>query len=243
MAVNGPRIMGYAYSEGPTYGVAAPLVVNSTLAIVEQLTPGTTTYVRPLAPELFDAQLATWAAGLSAMAGAPAGTYAVTYDATTQRVTIATTNAVAFAPVMIGNLAAWLGFTQTLTGFGLTWTGASAPAALAELLGVTIEPAEDSARVDLTSYRHGRSIAIAWGNHQTHRVRLTFSRSTTLAQIKAGYLTAGRVRIWQFGDATAYSAINPGGYVDGYVIAADDPAESGDIGELWTLDLVVGVTS
>jgi len=244
MASNGPRIMAYAYSEGPVGGQglsAADITANSTLAVVEQATPGTTTYARPLVPELFETQLATWAASLSAAPpqGAPAGTYTITYDETTQRVTIA--GSVLFAPVMVGNLAKWLGFTQSLVGWDTSWTGESAPAAIAELAGVTVEPATDAARVDLTSYRHGRSIAVAWGNHGTHRARLVFTRSTTLAQIKAGFLTTGRVRLWQCGDATAYSASNPGGYVDGYVVAANEPTESGDIGELWTLDLVVGV--
>jgi len=247
MAANGPRVMAYAYSEGPVGGQGlstAALVAMSTLAVTEQGTPGTTTYARPLAPELFETQLATWAASLSAAPtqGAPSGTYAISYDAATQRVTIETTNAVAFIPAMLGNLATWLGFTQTLAGWATSWTGESAPAAIAELIGVTVEPAEEAARVDLTSYRHGRSIAVAWSNHNTHRVKFTFSRSTTLAQIKAGYLTTGRVRLWQCGDATAYSASNPDGYVDGFVIAADEPTEDGDIGELWTLDLVVGVS-
>ena len=241
MASNGPRIMAYAYSEGPTTGSSAALVANSTIAVIEQATPGTTTYARPAAPTLFSAQLTAWGSTLTT--GAPAGVYAVTYDETTQRVTIQATSGTPFRPVMIGNGAAWLGFTQTLAGWATSWTAESAPSAIAELLGVTVEPAELASRIELTSYRHGRSIAIGWGNHLTHRVRLVFSRSTTLSQIAAGYLTAGRVRIWQDGDATAYSASNPGGYVDGYVIAADDPTEAGDVGELWTLDLVVGVAS
>lgn len=239
MAANGPRIMAYCYSEGPVTGADAPMTANSTLSVIESATPGTTTEVRPLVPELFTTQLATWQTHLFTYA--PAGIYTCTYDATTQRVTLATSNAVSFKPVMDGNLASWLGFTQSIVGNATSWEGASAPAAIAELLAVTVEPAEDAARVDLAEYRHGRSLATVWGNHQVHRVQLTFSRDTTLAQIEAGYLTAGRVRIWQAGDATAYSATNPDGFIDGYVIAADDPTEDGDIGELWTLNMLIGV--
>jgi len=240
MAANGPRIMAYAYSEGPVTGVTADIVANSTLAVIEQSSPGTTTYVRPATPELFETQLVTWQTHLFTYT--PAGVYTCTYDATTQRVTLATTNGTGFRPVMPGNLAVWLGFTQDLSsGWAESWEGESAPAAVAELLGVTVEPAEDAARVDLAEHRHGRSVATVWGNHQVHRVHLVFSRTTTLAQIAAGYLTTGRVRIWQAGDSTPYSATNVDGYIDGYVIAADDPTEDGDVGELWTLNLLIGV--
>lgn len=215
------------------------MTANSTLSVIEQATPGTTTEARPATPELFETQLTTWQTHLFTYT--PAGIYTCTYDASTQRVTIATSNAVNFRPVMDGNLASWLGFTQVLAGWADSWTGASAPAAVAELLAVTVEPAEDAARVDLSEYRHGRAVATVWGNHQVHRVRLVFSRTTTLAQIQAGYLQAGRVRIWQAGDATAYSATNVDGFIDGYVLAADDPSEDGDIGELWGLSMLVGV--
>ena len=236
MAENGPRIMAYCYSEGPVTGAAAPMIANNTLSVIEAATPATTTAVRPAGPELFSAQLATWETHLATYA---AGTYTCTYSAATQRVILS--SSVSFQPVMSGNLASWLGFTQTIAGNSTSWEGASAPNAIAELLAVTVEPAEDGARVDLAEYRHGRAVATVWGNHQMHRVKLVFSRTTTLAQIKTGYLTAGRVRIWQAGDATAYSATNIDGYIDGYVIAADDPTEDGDIGELWTLDLLIGV--
>ena len=239
MAANGPRIMAYCYSEGPVTGPSAPMTANSTLSVIEAATPATTTEARPAEPELFSTQLTTWQTHLFTYA--PAGIYTCTYDASTQRVTIATSNAVSFKPVMDGNLATWLGFTQTIVGNSTSWEADDAPAAVAELLAVTVEPAEDAARVDLAEYRHGRAVSTVWGNHQTHRVKLVFSRTTTLAQIEAGYLTAGRVRIWQDGDATAYSPSNVDGFIDGYVIAADDPTEEGDIGELWSLNLLIGV--
>ena len=247
MAANGPRIMAYCYSEGPVGGQgisgATGPDANATIAVIEQASPGTTTYARPLAPELFTTQLATWAASLSAAPtqGAPAGIYACSYDEATQLVTIESTNGTNFRPVMVGNLALWLGLTQDLSsGWATSYLGEIAPLAVAELKSVCVDPAEDGARVDLEQYRHGRAVATVWGNHQTHRVEMTFNR-TTKDQIKRGYLTAGRVRIWQYGDATAYSATNPDGYIDGWVIAADDPAEDGDVGELWTLRMLVGV--
>ena len=239
MAYQGPRIMAYCYSEGPANGSTATVNANSTIAVIEESDPGTTVYARPLVPELFTTQLASWLTELNA--SALAGAYLWAYSDSTQRVVMSTTNTTTFQPVFPGNTAVWLGFTQAITGYATEWTAESAPACMAELVAVTVQPAEDAARVDLSRYRHGRAVAVAWGNHQTHLVKLAFSRDTTLTQVKAGYLTSGRVRIWQAGDGTAYSPTNIDGYIDGYIIAADDPVESGDVGELWTLDLVVGV--
>ncbi len=240
MAANGPRIEGYCYSEGPTTGAGAALVANSTLSVTEQAHSGSPFYARPASPELFTTQLTTLNTGLDAQSPG-GGTYSIAYDASTQRVTISAD--VSFRPAMPGAMATWLGFTQDLSsGWATSWEAESAPAGICEPLAVTAEPAEDAARVDLSEYRHGRSVATVWGNHQVHRVRVLFGRSTTLAQIRAGYLTTGRVRLWQCGEASAYDATTPGGYVDGYVVAASDPAEDGDVGELWTLDLVVAVT-
>jgi len=247
MAANGPRIMAYCYSEGPVGGqglsTATGPDANATLAVIEQGTPGTTTYARPLVPELFTTQLTTIGSSWSVAApqGAPAGTYTVLYSASTQRITILSTNVVAHRPVMVGNMALWCGLTQDLSsGWAASWEGASRPAGIAELIGVTVEPAEDAARVDLARYRHGRAVASVWGNHQRHRVQLVFSAATK-AQIEIGFLTTGRVRIWQFGDGGAYSPTNVDGYIDGWVVAASDPTEDGDVGELWTLDLVLAV--
>jgi hypothetical protein len=239
MAANGPRIEAYCYSEGPDNGTGAPLEAMQSLGSIEQPTSPTETRVRPTVPELFLTQLATWQSELDSHT--PAGLYSITYDATARRVTIASTNATNFRPVMpTVSSPKWSGFTQTLAGFATSWTADDAPGALAELIGVTVEPAEDAARVELSEYRHGRSVAIAWGNHQVHRVQLWFDRSV-LPLIEYGYLTTGRVRIWQFGDGTAYSPSNVDGYVDGFVLDASNPREDGDDGGLWTLELVVAV--
>lgn len=238
MAVNGPRIAAYSYSEGPETGSSAEFDCTQTMAVVEWLTDPTVTYVRPTTPQHFVDLLAAWNTLLDTHT--PDGLYTVTHDATTGQVTIASTNGTDFRPVMRGNVAEWAGFTQTLAGFAQTWTGASRAAGMADLIGVTVEPAEDVARIDLAEYRHGRAVATVWGNHQTHAVALLFDAATK-DQIEAGYLTTGRVRIWQAGDATAYSPANVDGYVDGYVIACGDPTEEGDDGELWILRMLVGV--
>jgi hypothetical protein len=242
------RIESYAYSEGPqgaagsAAGPTAALQTVQTLAVVESTSPGTTTYERPAVPLLFSDLLALWATDLSrAMPwGAPAGIYSCAYSATSKRVTIATTNGVAFKPSPVGNELDYLGITQAIGGYATSWEGASAPLGIAELLGVTVEPAEDWAVSDLTRYRHGRAVAPAWGNHQVHAVKL-FARSSATAALAAGYLTTGRVRIYQGDTGSAYSPTNIDGYVDGYVLAASDLETDGDDESLWILDLLVAV--
>lgn len=241
------RIVAYTYAvAGTATGAVHPAHAStSTIGSIEQPTDPTVTYARPLAPMLFYApedgtdQLRSWAATL--ITYTPTGTYSATYSPTTRRVTIESTNATDFRPVMVENGAEWSGFTQTLAGFATSWTGVSAPAAVAELLCATVEPAEDGARVDVRNYRLGRSAAIVWGNHQTYKVTLTY-KSTNGQILDPGYLATGRVRITQADAMGAISPINPGGYLDGYVVASTDPVEDGDIGELWSVQLLVAVS-
>ncbi len=208
----------------------------------------TTTWVRPTVPKPFydptePDQLAAWNTAMDAYT--PAGHYAVSYSTTAKRVTVSTTNYTPFR-LVFAELPGptWTGFLSGLGGAGsyaYSWTASDAPAAACELLGVTVEPAEDAARVDLHEYRHGRAVAVAWGNHQIHKVTL-YLKSEDLRVLDPGYLVTGRVRITQGTDATAYGPTNPGGVVDGYVIASTDPVEDGDLGEVWTVNLLVGVT-
>ena len=240
------RIVAYAYVHGGAvaYGATFPRFDTvASLGVIEQATPGTTTWVRPTSPKAFylpggSDQLADWRAGLDAHT--PAGLYSVTYSPTTRRLTIASTNAVAFRPTFHSNGAEWTGFTGSLVGWATSWTATAAPAAVAELLGVTVESADDWARVDLKRYRHGRAAAIVWGNHQAHQVTL-YLRRDDLRALDPGYLVAGRVVIQQGADTTPYSAANPAGVVDGFVLGASDVTEDGDLGEIWTVNLVVGV--
>jgi len=241
MADNGPQIMAYCYSEGPVNGAGPELDANSTMATIEQVTSGTTSYARPLVPELFSTQLETIRVEWDD--SAPHGLYSLSYDDDTERVTVQSENFKAFRPQMTGNSALWFGFSQDLSasaGWATTWVASAAPAGLVELFAAEVAPAEDAARIDLARYRHGRAVATVWGNRQAHRVRLHF-RSGAKAQIEAGFVTSGRVRIWQCGDAAAYSPTNVGGYIDGWVLASDNATEDGDIGGIWSVDMVVGV--
>lgn len=117
-----------------------------------------------------------------------------TYSTATRKIILASTNSTWFQPVMVGDLANWLGFTQSISGYSTSCTAESTPAGVAELMGATRELVEDARRVDLHEYRHGRAASIVWGNHQLHRVRIYFD-DVTREQIEIGYLTTGRIRI------------------------------------------------
>jgi hypothetical protein len=242
------RLIGYSYSEGPA-AVASPATAagptslyqsTNTLAIIEQATPGTTTYARTAAPQDFLTQLATWAASfnLTAPAGTPAGTYTATYDSTTKRVTIA--GSVAFRPVFPGNVAAFLGFTQVIVGWATSWVGASAPLGIVELNGLELQVVEDAAQVELHEWRHGRSQAIVWGNLARAQAKAWFAQADAAA-LEAGYVLTGRVQLWPDGASGARSPTNPGGYLDGYVIEMSELEPHGESEQNLVATMLIGV--
>ena len=235
------RITAYSYvHDGAAETGATQPAHNSTatLGVEEEAAPGATTYVRIVTPTDLVDQLAQWAALLFAYT--PSGdVYTCTYDTTTRRITIASAG-VAFRPVMVGDLAVWLGFTQAISGYDTSWTGESMPAGVAELVAATVEPAEDGSRIDLHEYRHGRTVAVAWGNHQVHKCIL-YLDGNSLGAFDPGYLMTGRVRIQQGTDTTDYSATNIGGVIDGFVVATSDIVEQDDIGGSWSVSVLVAV--
>lgn len=227
--MSGAYIEGYCYSEGGT-GATAAIEANQTLAT------STGTYVRPSSPQRFADQLVTWKTQLDAAipAGAP---WSCLYNSTTRRVTVSSTG-LPWVPVLPGNVAVWIGW-QLYGGTPTALTGTAAPAARVELLGVTVEPAEDWAQTELAQYRHGRSVVTTWGNHQVHKVSLHCDTAAA-ATFQIGYLQGGRVRIYQSSTATsAYAIGNEGGYIDGYVIACGPAVEQSE--NWWSWEMLLGV--
>lgn len=245
-----PRLYSYMYSEGPgaSSGTAcpatAPFAIANTLGVIEQASPGTTTRARTVAPTRFDDALATWetSINLPAPAGSPSGIYAITYDSVTKRVTIATSNSVAFRPFLPGSVGPYLGFTTALTGWQTSWTADSAPLGATELLGATVKPSQDAARITLEEFRHGRSAAISFGNLATFEVRVWLNRA--IGGGLSPWVTTGRVRVQQ-GDGGSYdspwSTTNLGGYVDGYVVQTSDLKGFGPTEEWLAFDLLIAV--
>lgn len=232
--MGGAYIEGYCYSEGGS-GATAAIEANQSFAT------DTGVYVRPSVPQRFSDQLATWKTQLDAAIPLRAP-WTVAYNSTSKRVSIAS-NGLVWAPALTlpGNVAAWIGW-GSYGGIGAPdiYTGADTPGGRAELLGVTVEPAEDWTQTELAQYRHGRANAIVWGNHQVHKVTLHAAQAGYEA-IAVGYLQAGRVRIYQ--DAaitTPYAVDNLGGYIDGYVIACGPAVEQGE--RWWSWEMLVGVS-
>lgn len=225
----GAYIEGYCYSEGGS-GATVAIQANQTLGTLSG------TYVRPTVPQRFTDQLATWKTQLDAAIPASAP-WSCSYSPTTRKVTIASNGAL-WDPVLPGNVGQWIGFIS-YGGTGSSWTGSDAPAARVQLIGATVEVAEDWAQTELVKYRHGRSVTTTWGNHQVHKVTLHCDKvAATTFQI--GYLQSGRVRIYQSATATsAYAIGNEGGYIDGYVIACGPAVEQSD--NWWSWEMLVGV--
>ena len=228
----GAWIEAYAYSEGPATGVSAALQTAQTLGVIKA---GTSYYSRPAASQRWSDLCATWAASLSAQTGYTVG---LTYSATTHRLTLTSSNSV--TPIQVGAVAAFTGLTGTLAA-GTSWTGATAPGGRADLLGATVEPADDWTHSELAQYRHGRARATVWGNHQIHRCTL-YCTGDAITAIQRGWLQAGRVRLYQSdaGDGLSpYNYANVGGYVDGYVIACGPGEEQS--ANLWVYTMLIGV--
>ena len=236
-----PRIVAYTWTSGTTSGLPGALDATSTLGLREQATPLAPVYVRPAvpvplyAPDAATDQLTEWET--LADASALAGNYALSYSPTTRRVTIASSEA--FQPILPEATAAWLGMTQTITGYATSWTGDAEPAGIMELIGATVEPVEDWALIDFEAYRHGRVRSVGWGNHYVARVVLVVRAARYAGK---PYCMTGRVRIVQSDSVTdPYSPSEPGGVVDGYVVGVGDVTEIGDTGETLTIPMVLAI--
>jgi hypothetical protein len=139
------------------------------------------------------------------------------------------------------NTLQWLGFTAQPTNllWATSWTGDAEPSAIMELLGATVDAVEDWALVDMSLYRHGRARAVGWGNHYAAKVTLHVR-----ADRYAGkpHCLTGRVQIVQVDSLTTpYSPDNPGGIVDGFVVAVGDVSEIDSEGQVLQVPMVLAV--
>lgn len=217
------QIQAYAYSESST---STKYRSVCRFGIEEQPSSPTVTYAQLSAPAQFVPALDLWRAIFDATT--PAGLYAITYSATTRRVTIASTNATNFKPVFVGNIASFLGFGAGPFAFATSHVGTATPAGVLELVGAETEAPVDAAQVSLDTFRHGRAQARLFGNHQLSRCNLLYL--TSVAPSDLSYVTTGRVRLFPTSDTGAYSLSNLDGYVDGYVVEQPSFEPPGDDG-------------
>ena len=162
--------------------------------------------------------------------------------------------------VIIGDLARTTPFTLTLYGSAgdlLGFGSASYAAATSyasdklasgwiELIGFECEPLAPGDRVELTQYRHGRAVALGFGNVDLFRSSLYVTSTAYGPQIAkavgdgGGYALTGRVRI-QGADANAYSASNPDGYIDGFIVETPELETYGSGERFARIGVVVAV--
>ena len=228
MAFSGARIEAYSFAD-----TSARWKSTHTLGV----TIGGATTVQHTSPMRLEDQLADWQAKLDAAkpAGAP---WALSYDSTTRRVTIASAGA-NFALSFPGRTARWLGMTGVYAGAN-TYTGNVAPAAVVQCAAVDSEIAQAHERADLREYRHGRAIATCWGKLDLFKVTAwvrrdnypwqaaTAASETVDEALRSGWIAAGRVRVVQSepSEGSEYTAVRISGYIDGYVASCNATLET-----------------
>ncbi len=215
------------------------LDATATMVISE---PGPIVYQARLdQPYLLTDALAAWQSAINA--SALAGTYTLAWSTANQSVTISATGVASFEVEFNGNLHKALGFSTATGHTGATvYNGdQQALARYDDLRWSTESLMPDESPVSLTRYRHGRARVMAWHTIDVASGRL-YVQDTRMDSFSASYCAAGRVRVYpDAAVATAYSAGNVGGYLDGFVLRCE-PVERNQRGSLWsTVDLEIGV--
>jgi len=199
------RIEAYLYSPG-----SAETNLNSTNQIYIDEGGGSNATIRLSGPMLFSAALQYWyEAANVALAG---GVYLFSYDSTTKRVTLKTTNATTFAITFTGSVNTALGFRDSSYSGSTSYVGEVAPLAIYELLGIEGEIPDANVRSDLVEYRHGRTTSSTFSNHLIADLTLW----TDDANLLSSFCSTGKVRV-TFDSTDAFASAVPLGYLDGFV--------------------------
>jgi len=204
-------VMAYLYSSG----TAGEFDATQTIQLTDA--GGGPVSLTLSGPALLDDALTEWQALANASATL-SETYTISRSG--EVITIAATGA--FDYELDGDLPNALGLAQSDSGSS-SYSGTDQPLTYWSALAVDCSPAEYGDISDLAEYRHGRVDSHIWGNHDLLRVSLYLTASTEDG-LRRSYCAAGKVRLWQdAGVATAYSATNPAGYVDGFVAGMSEP--------------------
>lgn len=201
----------YSESSVPATGVYTGAFQDGNTLPLFDATAGVQYFARPTSPQLFTDMLAGWASSLTAQMP---GTILVPYSHTTRRVTINSSPQSIRVPdgtriPMIG----WLGDLPVSTDLEPAYP----PAGIATLLGVEVEPFQQSSQWELERYRGGRGVSTQFYNHLTTRVVAHMLPEVGRMIQLFPYLLVGKLRVNQ-GGTGAYGVSNPGGYFDCSVI-------------------------
>lgn len=214
------RLEAYLYSEG------SKTVMESTSTITaggaDAILSGATVFADALA-------------SLQTQLG---GAYSVAWNSTINAVTIS--NSGTFTLTFTGNMHQALGFS-TATGYtgADTYNGDQQALGRYDVLAIECALLTDGAAVDHREWRHARAEVLAFGNCDLFRTRIYMSQAEA-ASFLASYCAAGRVRLYPDSDTTtAWSATNPAGYVDGYVVALSDLETAGFAEEVVAVSMAI----
>ena len=191
-----------------------------TLSVTE---PGPTVVdVTLTQPLRFTDALTEWQTQLNA--SALAGTYTIAWAAVSQSVVISATGVASFAVEFGGNLHKLCGFSSATGHTGaLTYRGDQQALGRFDDLRWSVAGVVPHDDVTLHEYRHGRARAIAWSQVDAIEGSLYCTRER-MDFLLVSYCAAGIVRVYPDEDvSTAYSTTQTDGYIDGMVLAIDDP--------------------
>ena len=231
------QIACYGYSDS-----SAQWVSTNVLSITRVPYGGAATSVRHTTPLSFSGMLASWQALLDVAvpAGAP---WALSYSATTRRVTLASAGAL-FDLALSAQVGKWLGYTTLTSAGAATYTGQAEPAGVAECEGLEVAIPLHQSDTEIHRYRHGRTLATTWGTLDLFQVHGYLRADRYATALGYGWLKCGRVRLTQSGGSTAnaYSSADLDGYVDGWV-QAFEARLVGQAGQLIEINAVISRTS
>lgn len=220
------HIEAYLYGSGAAHASAAAMTTYQRLGFDEG---GGVQSVRMNASGLLSDALATWQTNANSHTGL-ANAYAMSVS-TSGAITISA-DAV-FAIHFYGTSGKLLGFANSSYSGASSYTSDQLASGWIELIGFECEPLAPGDKVELAQYRHGRSVALGFGNVDLFSSNLYFNATAYGPQIPeivgngGGYALTGRVRI-QGADASAYSPSNPDGYIDGYIVETPELETYGD---------------
>ena len=225
------HVQAYLYGSGAATGTVAALDTYHTIGIDEG---GGITRVRMNTSGRFDQALATWQTNINA-AGL-GHTYTVSRSG--NAVTIAATGS--FVLHLYGSAGLLLGFASGSYASATTHTSDQPCSGHLELVGYECQLVTNADRSELLQYRHGRALGLGFGNVDLWRSALYLNRDDFTAALDVGYALTGRIRV-QGADATAYSASNPDGFVDGFVVTTPELETYGQAERFARVSILVAV--